>query len=78
MLIEGGSRLLARAIKGLAAPAQRKQQQHTSEERGRRGGRDERERREGAGGQGEKRKVRDSHGTYRSSRRVYNKKCMYI
>ena len=50
--MEGGSRLLQRAIRGLV-PKQRSERQ-------RRGGREERGRREGAGGGGKKRKLQDA------------------
>ena len=52
--IEGGGRLLQRAIRGLAP-------KHRSE-RQRRGGREERGKREGAGGGGKKRKLHDTQG----------------
>ena len=59
--IEGGSRLLARAIKGLAAAPPVKQSRHHSGERGRRGGREERGRREVAGSHGKKRTSWETH-----------------
>ncbi|CAI8010503.1 Zinc finger CCCH domain-containing protein 14, partial [Geodia barretti] len=65
--IEGGSRLLARAIKGLAAPPLKQFRRHDhSRERGRRGGREERERegrgrRELAGTRDRKQKTRETH-----------------
>ena len=68
--IEGGSRLLARAIKGLAAPPLKQFRRHDhSRERGRRGGREERERegrgrRELAGTRDRKRKTRETHGEW--------------
>ena len=68
--IEGGSRLLARAIKGLAAPPLKQFHRHDqSRERGRRGGREERERegrgrRELAGTRDRKQKTREMHGEW--------------
>ena len=61
---EGGGRLLARAIKGLAPPHKPQSSRHHSGDRGRRGGREERRRElggTGAGGRAKKRKSLETH-----------------